>query len=469
MMRWRLSGTKYLKLSIALFVVGVAGGVCARAYAQQIMIQPNSDLTLEQATKIALKLHPLRMESESNVTAAQAGVGVAQSNMLPQAYGLADYLRTTENGIGNTSYFSFDMLPRFTGRNHNLTSNDFSQSTESQNNFLGGLSVSQFLFDFGRVRGFIDERRADLDAEKAKLKLTDLNLIFTVAQRYYALLAAEEEIKVYDQAIHERSEELNQATVLAKANLRSQIDVSITQADLSRAEMERVKAVNVRDDAKVALDAAMGMAGTAPPYHAVGTLTYSPVTEKLPALLARAFQLRPDLKALVDEARAAGAQVDQFKSDFLPTGTAQFGYAAMGTGVPAANNMYVGLMITWPLFNGFRTEDSIAQARAREHAIGYAFEDVRQRVIEQVHTSLLNWQASVVVIEKAEETLAASREELTLATQRYRHGLASIIELDVAERRFTADSAAYVTALYDYSVAHAEVQRSTAESIADLP
>jgi outer membrane protein len=141
----------------------------------------------------------------------------------------------------------------------------------------------------------------------------------------------------------------------------------------------------------------------------------------------------------------------------------------MGTGVPAANNMYVGLMITWPLFNGFRTEDSIAQARAREHAIGYAFEDVRQRVIEQVHTSLLNWQASVVVIEKAEETLAASREELTLATQRYRHGLASIIELDVAERRFTADSAAYVTALYDYSVAHAEVQRSTAESIADLP
>ncbi|HUY26447.1 MAG TPA: TolC family protein [Candidatus Binataceae bacterium] len=456
------------RLLMMAMVLAVAGGLCGAAHAQQIMIQPNSDLTLKQATEIALKLHPLRMESQSDVLAARAGVGVAQSNMLPQAYGSAEYLRTTDNGIGNTSYFPLNMFPRLTGRNHDQSSANPSQTSQTSDNYMGGVSVSQFLFDFGRVRGFINERRADLDAADAQLKLTDLNLIFAVAQRYYELLAAEQEIKVYDEAIRQRREQRNQATVLAKADLRPGIDVSITQADLSRAEMEQVKAVNARDDAKVALDAAMGMADSAPPYNVVGTLTYSPVTESLPSLLARAYQLRPDLKVLVDEARAAGARVDQFKSDYLPTGSAQLGYTAMGTGLPAANNFFAGLVITWPLFNGFRTEDQIAQARAREHAVGYAFADMRQRVVEEVHTSFLNWQASVVVIKKAEETLTASKQELSLATQRYRQGLSSIIELDDAERRFTADSAAYVTALYGYSVAEAEVQRSTGESIVGI-
>ncbi|MGC1677552.1 MAG: TolC family protein [Candidatus Binataceae bacterium] len=457
-----------MKLSVAALVLGIVASLCTRAQAEQVMIQPNSDLTLQQATEIALRLHPLRMQSEADQTAARAGVGVARADMLPQAYGSAQYLRSTDNGIGNTNYFGLNAFPRMTGRNHNQASSDTSQTTESSNNFLGGVSVSQFLFDFGRVRGYINERRADLEAADAQLKLTDLNLIFAVAERYYELLAAQQEIKVYDEAVRQRSEQLHQATELAKADLRPGIDVSITQADLSRAQLERVKAGNARDDAKVALDAAMGMADSAPPYHVVGTLAYSPVTDTLPDLLARAFQLRPDLKVLVSEARAAGARVDQYKSDYLPTGTAQMGYSAMGTGLPAANNFFAGLVITWPLFNGFRTADQVAEARAREHAIGYAFADLRQQVVEQVHTSFLNWQASVVVIKRAEETLTASRQELSLATQRYRAGLSSIIELDDAERRYTDDSAAYVNALYGYSSAQAAVQRSTGESIANI-
>ncbi len=465
MKRWILRSLRgAAPVAIALLLVI---NTCGHASAEQIPIQPNSGLTLKRAIEIALEMHPLRKESESQVAAARAGIGVARAAMLPQAYGAAEYYRTTDNGIGNTSYFSLDLFPRFSGSNHNYPSSDTSvpQSSETSNNYLGGISISQFLFDFGRVRGFIDERRADLEAANAQLKMTDLNLIYTVAQRYYALLAAEQEIKVYDQAIRERTEQYKQAKVLAKADLRPYLDVSVTQADLARAQMAQLQAVNARDDAKVALDAAMGMADTAPPYQVIGQLSYSPVTETLPDLMSRAFELRPDLKVLIDEARAAGARIAEYKSDYLPNGTAQVGYTAMGTGLPAANNFFAGLVITWPLFNGFSTTNQIAQERARQHAIGYAFADLRQHVIEQVHTAFLNWQASIAIIKQAEAAENASREELTLATQRYRAGLSSIVELEQAERVFTADSAAYVNALYGYSVSQASVQYSTGESL----
>jgi outer membrane protein len=438
---------------------------CASRAGAETPIAPNSALTLQQATDIALKLHPRRKESQSEVGVARARVGEANANLLPQAYGLGEYLRSTTNGIGNTTFLNEQLFPRITGQNHDLPNGDFSQSFSSHNSWATGVSVQQFLLDFGKMRGLVDEQRADRDAAETRLKLTDLDLIYEVAERFYGLLAAEQIVKVYDEAIVQRRAHLHQAQVMVQADLRPGIDVSVTQADLSRAEMNQVQARNGADVAKVALDAAMGLAGEAPPYRAVGDLTYQPVTATLDNLQATAQRLRPDLKALFDEARAAGAQIQQAKSDYFPTANAQAGYIAMSTGLPAANNYYAGLVVTWPLFNGFRTEQQVAEAKEHERATEYAIADLRQRVIEEVHTTFLNWQASIAVIKKAEQTLNASREELHLADERYKQGLSSVVELDDAQRRFTEDSAAYVTALYDYSAARAAVERATGESL----
>ena len=455
---WRGIPFGLVALALSLFA-------CASRVAAEPPIAPNSALTLQQATDIALKLHPRRKQSQSEVGVAVAQVGEANANLLPQAYGLGEYLRSTTNGIGNTVWLNEGLFPRISGQNHDQPNGDFSQSFSSHNNWATGVSVEQFLLDFGKMRGLVDEQRANRDAAEARLKLTDLDLIYEVAQRFYGLLAAEQIVNVYDEAIVQRKAHLHQAQVMVKADLRPGIDVLVTQADLSRAEMNAIQARNGVDIAKVALDAAMGLAGEAPPYRAVGDLTYEPVTATLDNLQATALRLRPDLKALFDEARAAGAQIQEAKSDYFPTANAQAGYIAMSTGLPAANNYYAGLVVTWPLFNGFRTQQQVAEAREHQRAAEYAIADLRQRVIEEVHTTFLNWQASIAVIKKAEQTLNASREELQLADERYKEGLSSVVELDDAQRRFTEDSAAYVTALYDYSGAKAAVARASGESL----
>ncbi len=86
----------------------------------------------------------------------------------------------------------------------------------------------------------------------------------------------------------------------------------------------------------------------------------------------------------------------------------------------------------------------------------------------QVHTALLNWQASLQRISRAEKTLAASRAELELAEKRYEAGLTSIIELEDAQRSYTEDDAAYADALYGFSVTKAAVDRATGRSLASF-
>ncbi|HUY17954.1 MAG TPA: TolC family protein [Candidatus Binataceae bacterium] len=430
------------------------------------LLEPGSELTLSQAITIGLHNHPLRKEATSETQATTDRVGEAQSFLLPQLYGTAEYLRSTNNGIGNTSYYNFlDSFPRVPGRNHNLPSNDFSQSTMSSNNYLGGLSVSQFLFDFGRRRGFVAQRRDEAAASLASARLTDLDLIFEVSQRYFALLAAKQLVRVYEKAVEQRQFHLHEARVKANAGLRPRLDIYVTQAEVERAQLHLVDARNAQLDAKVALDNALGLSGSNPSYHLADVLTYGTISDQLPGLLQTAFNDRPDIKVLEDRARAMGAQIVQYRSDYFPTASLQSGYTAMGTGLPAANNFDVGFVISWPLFNGYLTTNEIDEAKARRQATQYALDDLRQRIILEVKTAFLNWQASLDRINRAQQTLIASRVELELAEKRYQAGLTNIVELEDAQRHYTYDDAEYANSLYGFSLTKAVVDRATGRSL----
>ncbi len=428
-----------------------------------------SQLTLKQAIEIALRDHPLVAEATAQTGAAEEQVSAARSYLGPQLYGVSEYLRSTDNGIGNTSYYNPDgVLPRMTGRNHDLPSADFSQSSNTSNNYTGGLALSQYLLDFGRRRGFVAERRFEAAAAGEQQALVNLDLIFEVSQRYFNVLETKQLVRVYQKAVEERRFHLHEAQVKANMGLRPQLDVYITQAELQRAQLHLVDASNSEEDAVVAFDNSLGLGGRTPNYQLVDVLSYSKITDQLPALAKDAFKFRPDMKALEDQARAMGAQVEQFRSDYLPTVNAVAGYSAMGTGLPAANNFNAGIVITWPIFNSFLTSHQVAEAKLRQKAVQSQIEDLRQRIILQVKTAYLDWQASLQRIIRAERTLAASRAELELAEKRYAAGLTDIVELEDAQRNYTADDAAYTNALYGYSLARAAIGQATARSLTGL-
>jgi outer membrane protein len=116
--------------------------------------------------------------------------------------------------------------------------------------------------------------------------------------------------------------------------------------------------------------------------------------------------------------------------------------------------------VTWPIFNGFLTVHQVQEARARQNAFRYALADLELRVWLEVKSSLLELQNSMQQIHQAEETLASSSGQLELADKRYNAGLGNIIELTDAERFYIQDDAAYVDALYGYSVAKARLDRA---------
>lgn len=433
------------------------------------LIRPDQELTLEQAIRVALANHPKMREAAANTGAAGERVGEARSYLGPQLFGTGQYLRSTDNGIGNTQYYNADgAFPRVSGTNHNLAADDTSASWDTSNNYMGGLALSQFLLDFGRRHGYVAQRQFEAAATAADQQLTELDLIFEVSQRYFAVLQAKQLIRVYQEAVEQRQYHLHEAQEKSKAGLRPQIDVYVTQAELERAQLGLEEARNSYSDARVGLDNAMGLSDMAPPYHLADVLSYSEIKGDAKSLIGQAMQARPDLKAMQDQASAMGARITEYRSDYFPTVNALAGYSGMGTGLPTANNFNAGILITWPIFNSFLTHDQIAEADYSRRSIEAAIEDLRQQIVLQVQTTFLNWQDSLKALQFAQRALEASRVELELAQKRYETGLTDIVELEDAQRHYTEDDAKYATALYGVAVNKAALDQATAHSLADL-
>src|SRR5260370_33017968 len=151
-------------------------------------------------------------------------------------------------------------IPRITGTLHGAPANAVrSFSTSTTDNDLGGVAVQQYLFGVGRVRGRIEQRNEEAQAALWQSHLTELDLIFEAAQRYFALLAVGQKGKVYQKAIDQRSEQLHAAQVKASANLTPQIDVLTAQAALARANTVLLEASDGGDIARAALTNIMAM------------------------------------------------------------------------------------------------------------------------------------------------------------------------------------------------------------------
>ena len=119
--------------------------------------------------------------------------------------------------------------------------------------------------------------------------------------------------------MEQRQYHLHEAQVKANAGLRPQIDTYVTEAEVERAQLHLVDARNDHEDAKVALDNALGLSDSAPAYEPADILTYYPVNDSLQFLLDTAFRSRPDLTALQDQAKAMGARIVEYQSDYYPT------------------------------------------------------------------------------------------------------------------------------------------------------
>jgi outer membrane protein len=166
--------------------------------------------------------------------------------------------------------------------------------------------------------------------------------------------------------------------------------------------------------------------------------------DSLPQALVHVYQMNPQLNAQRAQLRVTDENVSQALSGYRPQLSAGLsaGLQAVNNGLPGGGSQsamlhpwMVGLTLTQPLFNGFRTANSVRQAESQVRAGREALRNVEQTVFVTAVTAYMSVVADQALVEAQHANVAALRQILDSTRTRLDAGDVTPTDVYQAEAR----------------------------------
>ncbi len=326
-----------------------------------------------------------------------------------------------------------------------------------------GVTLSQLITDFGRTINLVASSKLLEKAQNANAVATTEDIILATDQAFYNALQAEALLKVAQQTVTTRGSVEHQIDELTKNKLKSTLDLSFAEVNLSQAKLLLLDAQNNVDSTVAALSAVLGF-DTKVRYELSDEDMQPPPPPPPPdvdVLISTALQQRPDLQALSYGQQAAEKFRRAQRDQLLPTISA-LGIAGATPVRPDCfggcfpnyfiSSWYgaIGVNLSVPIFNGLLFTAQASEANYRAKAAAESTRDLRDRVVRDVRTA---WLATNTAFQRVGVEAELAKEAdlaLSLAQGRYQLGLGSIVELSQAQLQQTDAAIGYVNAQYQY-------------------
>ena len=366
---------------------------------------------------------------------------------LPSLEASTSYTRELPSKKGVLSLFSGAGGPAF-GSQGGIANG----TSGSQGGFPNSLQVNpfdlwQYGFDasweldlWGQVRRQEESARATAQQSANLARGVLVSAEAELARDYLDLRGTERQIAIVNADIRTFSHTVDLTEGRAHAGLAADLDVANARAELAAAQAQlpqlTAKATELRNAIALLLGQAPGTLDAE-----LGTGALPPVPPVVPVgLPSDLLRRRPDIRAAEAALHAATANVGVAVSNFFPqiSLTGSFGFQSLQLatiGQWAAQQYGVGPTITLPIFQGgrLRAELRLSHAQQREAALTY-----RKTVLtafNDVSNALTDYAAEQTRRDRLVAQAAQDKIAFTLASQRYRSGLSSFIDVLDAERQ----------------------------------
>jgi outer membrane protein len=124
---------------------------------------------------------------------------------------------------------------------------------------MGLLEVSQLIYDFGKTTGLINASAYGRDAPTIEnLKQIYHNVVFSVKSSFYSVLESKRLITVAEQAVFNYEQQLYRAQRYFQAGVRTRIDVTNAEVNLSRQKLALLRANSNLKVAKTNFELVLG-------------------------------------------------------------------------------------------------------------------------------------------------------------------------------------------------------------------
>ena len=421
----------------------------------------NREITLEQAIEMALANNPQINRAILAIDDADELLNLARAEVYPDITSSINYTRNIEIPV--------QFLPAeiFGGPAGTLTPVQFG----TDNNWQGGFSVAQNLFK-GEAIVALKSSAVFKKVQEENYRSASQQIITQARIAYYAVLAAQEQLRLANAQIERLETNLKENEARAKAGIVDDYAVLQLKVQLSNQKPQQIEAKYAVDEAYRNLNIVMGLPvkfsykvkGSLNEFDILSETASQPENthlKNIDRMNPYSFSSTTIDSALLTENRAE-------KSRFLPTLTASYNlqWSAAEAGTPdffqdAKRFQTLGVNLSLPLFQGFSRMANLERAQIQ-------YKDIE----EQKRMAILMAQNEVASaseeLDKIFETASARKQALEQASigydrakKRLENGLGSQLELTEAEIQVREAEVNYAIMVFNYLTAKANYDLAT--------
>jgi outer membrane protein, multidrug efflux system len=356
---------------------------------------------------------------------ADAQVGVSGAPLLPTVTGNASAERqkqssantvTSGQGFGGTTF----------------------------NTFQVGLTASYVLDFWGKNRAALYAAEESATVSRYNREVVTLTTIVTVANTYFQVLAAQDQLRVTRANLAAAERILNLIKKQFAGGTASQLDVSQQEA-LAATQRAAIPPLEVTVGQNIAALALL--VGRAAPNFTIhgGSLSTIAVPRVTPGLPSELLYQRPDVRQAEAQLASSNFSVESARAAFFPqiqlTGTTGWQSAALASlFTPGAWFYTATASLTQPIFDGFLLESQLKQAKGVQLQNLQAYRKSVLSAFADVEKALIALRKFTLQERLQQQVVAASREAFNIAEKQLSGGTINLITVLQAEQTlFTAE------------------------------
>ncbi|HXS67788.1 MAG TPA: efflux transporter outer membrane subunit, partial [Candidatus Polarisedimenticolia bacterium] len=374
-------------------------------------------------------------DSNLNELEAQA---LGSNQNLKAAVARVDQSRATARVARSEFLPSLNLDPGYTRQRYSPNQNP-SFGNVTANTFSMPLDLSYEVDLWGRVRRSFEGARADAQATLANYYGVLLTLQADVAENYFAIRALDAEIATVNATVDLRKEQVQLVQGRFNGGIGNDLDVARAQTELATTEADAASLAQRRAQLENAIAI---LTGNNPSVFqlAAGTNQWNPQPPEIPAgLPADLLERRPDVAQAERQLASANARIGVAKAAFFPVLTLTGSGGYLSGDIDSlfkwdSRTWSIGPSLSLPIFAGGRNRANYHKAQAaRDEAIAL----YRQQVLVafgEVENSLSGIHYLATQAEAQQRAVSNAQRAADLATDRYRSGIVSYLEVVDASR-----------------------------------
>lgn len=409
-------------------------------------------LTLERSVALALEQNRDVIIAEKERDKAEAQVNEARSGVLPDLSLTGNYTRNIKLPVlfipPNTSF--------------NPSNQTMAFELGSNNAYLMGATLSQPLFNW-KVGLALDIANTYRDYVGESSRATKQDVVLNVKKAFYTVLLARKLVEANRQGLDIVRANFTNVQALYRNGTAAEFDLLRAEVQMANTEPLVIAAENNLLLAANALKTVLAI----PLEKAIdvqGDLTFADLTEEALAEARRdALARNPSILSLALQESILEKNISVERANYFPTLNLMGAYQLQAQDNSFhfkdylwATSFNVGLQLSVPIFDGFRTSARAEQATIDRDKIHYTRLKVEEGLRLRLQSAEMKMTEAKKRIQAQEKTIAQAEKAVHIAQTRYSSGVGTQLELLDAQVALTLAQTNVAQALYDYLIARAD-------------